>query len=103
MRPKTSPEPFNLDLFEDRGTCWIITIRNSIRDMFDRTGHWPGRIDILSDSEGHHVYPGKDGSIVGDLKHFSDEDLIWAREESARCWKEALTEPGFMEVIMRYL
>lgn len=43
------------------------------------------------------VYPGKNGTLTGDLSRFSEEDLKWATEESERIWKVAQTCPELME------
>ena len=67
-------------------------------------GHrWMGRMDIILINDkvpcechcGHEhtrnkqylVYPGRNGTLTGDVDKLSDEDREWALEESRKCWE----------------
>jgi len=60
--------------------------------------HWPEapKVPEHARHEQRTVSFAREGELAGDTTAFSAEDLMWAREESARCWEAALREPLFM-------
>lgn len=96
-------------------TGWQTTLLDEIKDSIEKWGRWFGRMDILLGNVkiekkcpdcGHThtcyeaqivVYPGQKGSLSGDVSQFPEEDIAWAKEESARVWAAALEHPELMK------
>jgi hypothetical protein len=83
------------------------TIADDIKWVESQGNRWMGRMDILLTNEEvectclecgnshtcwkqYAVYPGPNGTLTGDVSKFSEEDLEWARQESAKCWAEPM-------------
>lgn len=83
---------------------WDMSLLDELLEEERLRRYMTHRTDILMVNTNGHlycVYFDKNGTIVGDTKYFSDDDLNWAKDESRRCWDTALANPVFMKTMYR--
>lgn len=111
-KPFTDPKCFT-EIRNEQGELvgWSQTFLQELTEMHVMGKRWYGRRDILlysgPDGRCDHcgqamsnqmvVEPGPNGTLVGDVAYIpTQEDYLWALEESKKCWQVALDNPVFM-------